>query len=71
MAVPRRKAAARNNEVTQIEVPCSHRRKAAAKKTVETQTEALHVYKRKAAAKNNEGTQTDPKPRCWCAVLWL
>ena len=58
MAAPRRKAAARNNEVTQTEVPCSHKRKAAAK-TVETHNEAPHRYVRKAVAKKNEDTQTE------------
>jgi len=59
MAAPWRKAAARNNEGTQTEAPCSHKRKAAAKKTVETQTEAPRTYERKAAAKKNEDTQTE------------
>ena len=47
MAAPWRKAAARNNEVTQTEVPCSPKRKAVAKRTVETQTEAPHMHVRK------------------------
>ena len=59
MAVPQWRAAARNNEVTQTEVPCTHKRKAVAKKTVETQTEAPHTYERKAAAMRNEDTQTE------------
>ena len=59
MAAPWRKAAARNNEVTQTEVPCTHKRKAAAKKTVETPTEVLLMYVRKAVAKKNEDTQTE------------
>ena len=59
MSTPRRKAAATNNEVTQTEVPCTHKRKAAAKKTVETQTEVLPTYVRKTVAKKNEDTQTE------------
>ena len=59
MAAPRQKAAARNNEVTQTEIPCTHKRKVSAKETVETQTEALSTYERKAAAKKNEDTQTE------------
>ena len=59
MAVPWWKAAARSNEVTQTEVPCSHKRKAVAKRTVEPQTEALHTYERKTAAKKNEDTQAE------------
>jgi len=51
MAAPQRKAAARNNEVTQTEVPCTHKRKAAAKKTVETPTEVLPTYVRKAVSR--------------------
>ena len=59
MAAPWRKAAARKNEVTQTEVPCSPERKAEAKRTVETQTEAPHMYVRKAVAKKHEATQTE------------
>ena len=59
MATPRRKAAATNNEVTQTEVPCTHKRKEVAEKTVETQTEVPPTYVRKAVAEKNEDTQTE------------
>ena len=59
MAAPQWKAAARNNEVTQTEVPCTHKRKEVAEKTVETQTEVPPTYVRKAVAKKNEDTQTE------------